>query len=223
VTSASSSCFGELATLEGNPVVNLLVIPPAARFASVALLASLAVAGCHGRSTTSASFTPSATATAPGLVKILEKSSSGPHVVLEVVIFGPERDIDLFAFEFAVKIGDPTLVRFVPQQTYTQTALTTADGQTIAIDMDGASERSLVQVHVTKEGGGAGNGISAAAALVIELTFEVQGARATTLTLVGQGADAPQALDSSRAAIAAVTFDPASAGVTGVTAGGGGY
>ena len=47
--------------------------------------------------------------------------------------------------------------------------------------------------------------------------------RARPLTSVGLGANAPQALDSHLAPIAAVTFDAESASVTGVTTGGGGY
>ena len=181
----------------------------------------LSLAGCHSSSSTSAQFTASVTAPAPGLVKIVPKSRSGSRLVADVVIFGPEAGLDLLAFRFGVKIGDTSIVRFAPQNNYTQTALVAGDGQAVAIDVDGVSDPSLVQVDVEKQGGGAGNGIDGASAIVIELSFDVQTSGATTLTLVGLGNDAPEALDSRRTAIAGVTFDAASASVRGVTTGGG--
>ena len=61
------------------------------------------------------------------------------------------------------------------------------------------------------------------APVVVQLSFDVQGSGQTTLTLAGSGANLPQALDSTGNPIAALTFDAASAGVTGVTTSGGGY
>jgi hypothetical protein len=192
--------------------------------AAAAAVLIVFTAGCHsGSSSTSAQFTPSATPPAPGLVKLVEKGRSGARVVVDVVIFGPEPALDLTAFRFGVKIGDSGLVKFVPQGSYTQNALVADAGQTIAIDVDGASDPSLVAVTVGKNGGGAGNGIAGDSAVVIELSFEVQGSGMTTLTLGGLGNTPPEAVDSTRARIPAVTFDAASAGVTGVTTGGGGY
>ena len=156
-----------------------------------------------------------------GLVKLQEKSRSGARVVVDAVFFGPEAALDLNAFKFGIRNGNPDLVRFVSQMTYVQTALIAGAGQTIATDVDGDSNPSLVQVDVEKLGGGAGNGVAGTSAVVIELTFDVRGSGTTTLTLVGLGADPPKAFDSAHASIPAVTFDAASATVRAVTTGGG--
>jgi hypothetical protein len=187
----------------------------------LALLASLA--GCSNDSTTSAQFTASSTAPAPGLVKLEQKARSGSRVIVDVLVYGPEPALDLFGFKFGIRIGDSGLVKLVPQPSYAQTALLADAGQTIAIDVDGSSDASLVQVVIAKEGGGAGNGIAAVSAVVLELSFDVQGSGATTLTLAGLGNELPQAVDSTRASIAAVSFDAAGASVRGVTTGGSGY
>jgi len=177
--------------------------------------------GCSNGSMTSAQFTESATPAAPGLVKLEERSRSGSRIVVDVVLFGPDEALDLNAFKFGIRNGNPDLVKFSPQPTYLQTALIADAGQTIAADVDGASNPSLVQVEVAKQGGGAGNGVAAASAVVVELTFDVRGSGATTLTLVGLGADPAQALDSHGGVIRAVTFDAAGATVRGVMTGGG--
>jgi hypothetical protein len=177
--------------------------------------------GCSSSTMTSGQFTASATPEAPGLVKLEERSRSGSRMVVDVVVFGPEATLDLNEFKFGIRIGNSNLVKLAAQATYTQTALIAAAGQTIATDVDGASDPSLVQVDVKKQGGGAGNGIAAASAVVIELTFDVRGSGTTTLALVGLGADQARAFDSLRAPIPAVTFDAASATVMAVTTGGG--
>jgi hypothetical protein len=193
------------------------------RLSALGAVLSLLLAGCSNNSTTSAQFTASMTAPAPGLVKLVEMSRAGSRVVVDAVLFGPDPGLDLFAFKFGVRIGDSSLVQLAPQSSYPQNALIAGDGQTIAIDVDGTSDPSLVQVVVTKQGGGAGNGVAGASAMVIELAFDVHGSGATTLTLVGLGNVPPRAIDSADAAIAAVTFDAASAAVRGVTTGGSGY
>jgi len=190
--------------------------------AAISVALTMILAGCGTDSTISAQFTPSATAPAPGLVKLVERSRSGSRVVVDVVLHGPEPDLDLFAFRFGIKIGNDNLVRLVPQSTYNQTALVAAGGQSIAIDVDAASDPSLVQVDVGKNGG-AGNAIVGPSAVVLEVSFDVQAAGTTTLTLVGLGGEPPRAVDSARASVAAVHFDAASATVTGVSSGGNGY
>jgi hypothetical protein len=192
-----------------------------ASLASIGLALTALLAGCRHNSSTSAQFTPSTTAPAPGLIKLVERTRSGSRVAVDVILFGPEPALDLFAFKFAIKIGDSDLVGLVAQSSHTQTALVSDAGQTILIDVDGTADPSLVQVDVEKQGGGAGNGFAAASAVVIELTFEVRGSGATSLTLTGVGNDPPQAVDSSRAPIGEVAFDGASATVRGVTTGGG--
>ena len=88
--------------------------------------------------------------------------------------------------------------------------------------MDG-SDPSVILVEVTKLGGGAGNGVGGASAIVIELPFMVDRAGTTGLTVVGQDNGGPEALDSQLTSIDAVTFDAANAAVTASTTGGGGY
>jgi hypothetical protein len=191
--------------------------------ASIGLLHSVLFSGCSSNPSTSAQFTASMTAPAPGLVKLVQRSRSGSRVVVDVVIYGPDPALDLFAFRFGVKVDDSALVKFAPQPDYSQNALAADAGQAIAIDVDGTTDPSTVQVVIGKQGGGAGNGIGASSAIVIELPFDVLGSGATTLTLIGLGADQPEAIDSTHAPIAAVRFDAASAGLRGVTTGGSGY
>jgi len=203
--------------------MNRLRHVPFALAASASLILALSLAGCGSKSTSvSARFTQSATAEAPGLVKLVQSGGSGQRLVLTALLIGPEPALDLNEFRFGIKIQDPTLVKFVPQASYMQTALVAGDGQTIAIDVDG-SDASLIQIDVRKLGGGTGNGVAAAAATVIQVSFDVQGSGSTTLNLTGLGATQPQALDSARNPIPAVVFDAANAGVVGVTTGGGGY
>ena len=189
---------------------------------SICVGAMVILAGCSNPSTLSAQFTPSLTAPAPGLVKLVERSRSGSRVVVDVLLYGPEPDLDLFAFEFGIRIGNDDLVRLVPQSTYDQTALVAGDGQSISINVDAASDPSLVQVDVGKSAG-AGNAIAVPAVVVLEVSFEVQAAGTTTLTLVGLGGEPPRAVNSADAIIAAVRFDAASATIMGVSSGGSGY
>jgi hypothetical protein len=203
--------------------MNRFLSPRLALLASILVAATAFAVGCSDNSQLEARFSPSATAAAPGLVKLVERSHSGTHVVVDAVLFGPEPNLDLMAFQFGIKISNTNVVRFVPQSTYTQTALIAGAGQTVAVAVDGASDPSLVQVTVEKDGGGAGNGVGGTSAIVIELTFEVQGSGSSTVTLSGIGGNPPKAVDSHIAQIGAVTFDVASANVMGVMTGGGGY
>ena len=199
--------------------------PPLLRFplvVSICVGVAVFLAGCSNNPSLSAQFTPSATAPAPGLVKLVERSRSGSRVLVDVLLYGPDPGLDLFAFEFGIMSGNDNLVRLVPQSTYNQTALVAGDGQSISINVDAASDPLLVQVDV-KKNGGAGNAVAAPSAVVIELSFDVQAAGTTRLTFVGLGGEPPRAVDSAGAPIAAVHFDAASASVTGVSSGGSGY
>lgn len=192
---------------------------------AIGLVLAVSLSGCGGSSKSSlgAQFTASATAAAPGLVKLVQKSRSGARVIVDVVIYGPDPGLDLYVFKFDVKIGDTSIVKFVPQASYMQSALTAGTGQTVAVTVDDSmADPSLVKCLIQKTGGGAGNGIASASAIVIELAFDAKMSGATTLTLVGEGANPPQAFDSTNAVIAGVTFDALSAGVKGVSTGGGG-
>ncbi|HEX5041884.1 MAG TPA: hypothetical protein VFV75_03205 [Candidatus Polarisedimenticolaceae bacterium] len=183
----------------------------------------LLLAGCNNDGTTSAQFAASATPPAPGLVKLAQSSVSGTQVQLNVLLNGPEPDLDLNAFRFAVKISDPSAVRFVPQSSYAQSALIAGEGQSIVIDVDGASDPSRVNVQMRKAGGGPGNGFTSPAAVVISLTFEVLGSGGAALSFAGVGAFPAEALDSRGTPIDAVHFDGAGASLAAVQTGGGGY
>jgi len=204
--------------------MNRFPFPRRATLFSFGVIVMLLSAACGGGSkSTAAQFSASTTAPAPGLVKLVPKANSGSRAIVDVLIFGPEPGLDLLGFRFGVKIGDTGLVRFVPQSDYLQNALVPDAGQTVAVNVDGASDPSIVVIEVDKNGGGAGNGFATASALVIELAFDVQGSGSTTLSLVGPGAGDPEAVNSRRDPIAAVTFDAASGAIRGVTTGGGGY
>lgn len=189
---------------------------------TAAALALLLVA-CGSSSSTSARFNPSTTPATPGLVKLVQKSHSGERVVVDAVLYGPEPNLDLFAYSFSIKIGNTGIAKLVPQMDYTQSALVAANGQTISVQVDAASDPTLVQVVVGKQGGGTGNGFASGSVVLVELVFQVNGSGQSSLDFMGQGGHPPQVLDHNLAPIAAVTFDPASAGVQGVTTGGGGY
>jgi hypothetical protein len=191
--------------------------------AMVGVLLALTVAGCsNSSSTTSAQFAGSSTPATPGVIKLVQSSVSGTRVVLDVLLFGPEPALDLYASRFGIRIADPSMVRFVPQATYVQSALVASDGQTIVIDVDG-SDPSLVVVETVKQGGGAGNGFTSPAAVVIELSFEILGTGGTTLSFTGVDGNPPQALDSARQPLQGVRFDTLGASIAAVRTGGGGY
>jgi len=182
----------------------------------------LIIAGCSNNPSISAQFRASATAPSPGLVKLVERSHSGSRVRVDVLLYGPEPGLDLFAFRFGIRIGNDTVATLVPQSAYNQTALVAGDGQVVSIDVDAASDPSLVQVDLGKTNG-AGNAIDGPSAVVLALSFDVQASGTSTLTLVGLDGGPPRAFDAAGASIAAVRFDAASASVMGVSSGGSGY
>ena len=185
--------------------------------------------GCHNddNSSLSASFMESGTATAPLLVKLVQKSVNNSQVVVQAVIYGPDTTLDMYTFAFDVKIADPTIVGFVAGSAVEGGALQAFAGQTIETIAElgtllaGGVDNSLVVVGVSKLGGGVGNGIAGTSAVVVALSFQVLKAGTTTLTLTGS--PTPQVLDSGGTPIGTITFDAASASMTGVSTGGGGY
>jgi hypothetical protein len=197
-------------------------IHPATVLALPALILVASLTACSDDTTTEARFSASNTPPAPGVVKLVQKSRSGSRVVIDVVIFGPEPGLDLFDFQFGIAIGNSDVLRFVTQQSYTQTALVAGAGQTIVTEVS-AADPSLVEFDVRKTGGGAGNGFATASAIVIEVAFDARTAGTSTLSFSEIRGHAPRALDSALAPIGDVRFDAQSATVTGVTTGGGGY
>ena len=187
--------------------------------------------GCGGNDSKSlgAMFAPSATPAAVHGIKIIQKSISGARLVVQVVVYGPDTTLDMYAFAFDVKIGDPTVVNFVPGTAVAGNALVPTVGQGVtAIASPDASDASHIVVGVTKTGGPPGNGVAGASAVIVELTFDVLKEGVTTLALSGSAgspSQPPSVLDSAAPpqAIAGFSFDAAAATVTGVSSGGGGY
>lgn len=198
---------------------------------SVAALALASLLGCSNddAKTLSVQFTPSATAATPRLVKIIQKSKSGGRLVVQVVIYGPDTTLDMYSFAFDVKIANPDVLRFVAGSDVAGGALVPFVGQTVDSIVGlgtlpgGGADPSTVVVGVSKLGGGVGNGISGASAVVVELTFDARAAGSTGLTLTGSGGNPARVLDSTGAVIGTINFDAASATVQAVSTGGGGY
>jgi hypothetical protein len=182
--------------------------------------------GCGGsdNASFSAQFTPSATAPAVDLVKLVQKSTSGGRIVVQAVIYGPDASLDMFSFAFDVKIGDPTVLKFVAGSAVEGNALTVSGGQTITVQAgpDQADPTHIV-VGVTKVGGGLGNGVGGSIAnpvSIVSLTFQPLKQGTSTLAIAA-GPTAPTVLDSDGDPIGAITFDTANGTVTAISTGGG--
>jgi hypothetical protein len=148
-------------------------------------------------------------------------------IVVQAVIYGPTTSQDIYSFAFDIGIGDPTVVKFVSGSAVAGDALQPSAGQDVQALADlgtlggGGVDNSRVVVGVSKTGGGVGNGVAGASAVVVELSFQVQKGGTTTLTLTGS--PSPQALDHGGSPIGSIAFDAASASVMGISTGGGGY
>ena len=195
------------------------------RIASIVAMAGAIVSlDCGGSdlSTPSltAEFSPSATATAAGRVKLVEAGRAGTRVVLNVVLYGPTASSDLDAFAFDLVIADTTVARFVPGTASAGNALLLSAGQ--SIDLYAQQSGGRVVVGIRKTGGGGGNGVSVAQATVVSLAFDVLRVGGTALTLAGSPTN-PQnptptaaAFDPSGNKIGSVEFDSAPATLSGV-------
>lgn len=177
--------------------------------------------GCGGsNSTFSAQFTTSTTATAVDLIKLVPGPRSGGRVVVQAVIYGPDTNLDMYSFAFDVKIGDPTVLRLLAGSAVAGNALTVSGGQSVTVQAGpDQSDPTHIVVGVTKVGGGAGNGVAGASAIIVSLTF--QALKQGTSTLAIAAAPAPAVLNRNGAAIGAITFDTANGTVTSVSTGGG--
>jgi len=194
---------------------------------AIVALTALSFLGCGGGGSgggggVGAQFTPSSTSSAKDLVKLIEKTKSGAQVVVQAVIYGPDVSLDLYTFAFDVTMGDTTVVKYVSASAKipaTGAALVAFAGQTLQViaQPDGSDPKHIV-VGVSKLGGGAGNGVATASAVVVEMTFQVLKAGTTTLTITGNPAatKAPEAIDHNGVAIAAVNFDSAPATIQGI-------
>jgi len=178
--------------------------------------------GSSKSATLGAQFSPSTTAATAGLVKLLPQAASGARVVVQAVIYGPTGALDMYSFNFDVKVGDTSVLKFVSGSAVAGGALTATGNQTIeATASPDVSDPTLIEVHVHKSGGGAGNGVAGSSAVIVELAFDalMQG----TSTLAIAGAPGPTVTDQNGAAIGTIIFDSASGSVTGISSGGGPY
>ena len=169
-----------------------------------------------------AGFIASVTPVTARLVKLQPLAASGKNVSVQAVIYGPDTTLDMYSFDFGVKIGNTSLLQFVPGSAVAGGALTAASGQTIVVtatpDM---SDPSIVDISVHKTGGGTGDNIPGASAVIVSLTFTANMAGSTTLAIAA--APTPTVEDSNGATIGTITFDTANGTVTGVSTGGGPY
>jgi hypothetical protein len=121
---------------------------------------------------------------------------------VQAVIYGPDVALDMFSFAFDVKIGDATVLKFVPNSAAAGDALQAFVGQSIddRRPSDGRSfrhRRRREQAWRRR-----GNGVANASAVIVTLTFQVQskGPRRSRLH-----APAPAVKDSTGATIGALT------------------
>jgi hypothetical protein len=157
----------------------------------------------------SGTFTASGTSASANQVRLRSGTPSGDLVSIEVAIGGPSVG-GLYAFAFDLVLSDPAVVEVqgitVPSS---GGALTAAAGQTLHAEAAKAGDR--IVVGVTKLGGGAGNAVSAAEAVVATLVLRVLQAGTTTVTFAGSSRPGdppgPVALDESGGVIAAVVYD----------------
>ena len=182
--------------------------------------------GCGGSNhyaTLSGQFTASATPVAVDLIKLVPQAASGARVVVQAVIYGPTTSLDMYSFAFDVKIGDPTVLKFVPNSAVAGNALIASAVQTIQFEAGpDLSDPSRIVVGVSKFGGGSGNGVAGASSIIVSLAFDVIKQGTSTLA-ISTAPHAPTVLDHNGLAIVAITFDPLNGFVTGISTGGGGY
>jgi len=181
--------------------------------------------GCGGNNDSAhlvGQFTASNTPSALHLVKLVPQSNNGTRVVVQAVVYGPDTALDMYTFAFDVKIGDTTVLGYVPNSAVAGNALQAFAGQSItAIAGPDAADPTHIVVSVSKLGGGLGNGVAGASAVALSLSFDVL--KEGTSTLAIAAAPAPSVLDSQGGAIGAITFDSANGTVTAISTGGGGY
>jgi hypothetical protein len=178
--------------------------------------------GSNNSSSFSASFTPSTTASAPNLIKIVPKGSASNKLVVDVILYGPTTSTDLNSFSFDVVIGDTAVLGPVPNSAMAGTALTVTAGQTIqALAAPDSSDPSHIVVGVSKVGPGVGNGVAGSSAVVVELSFGFLKAGVSNLSIATS--PAPVAIDHNGTVIGTISFDTAVGSASGVSTGGGGY
>jgi hypothetical protein len=158
-----------------------------------------------------AAFTGSGSASAPDFVR-LTGVAAGNTVVVSVKITGPTTSSDLYAFAFDLVIGNASVAQYVPGSVVAGAAL--VDGGQ-GVEALASQQGNRVVVGVTKLGDVSGNPIGAGEETVVSLTFRVLVAGSTTLSIQGTSGGSPVCLDSDLNVIGSITFDSASATLSG--------
>jgi len=162
-----------------------------------------------------AGFVASPAAPAADLVRIRGVGASGNVVTVDVAISGPTSSGDIYSFAFDLVLSDPTVASYVTGSARVGTALVPAGGQGSIVLVSQNGNRVIVAV--SKSEGGAGNAVGGSEEAIVRLDFLVLRAGTTDLTLAGQDPSSdPAALDSTGSVIPGVTFDQASARLTGI-------
>jgi hypothetical protein len=170
-----------------------------------------------------ADFVESGTASAADRVRLVDGSVSDDRVTIQVTIAGPTTSGDLYAFAFDLLISDPTVAAYVPGTATFGSALVLGAGQQQAVLVSQSGDRVVVGVSKIGGGAGSGNGIGASEESILSLTLRVLREGATDVTIVGSPGNPqnptpdPAALGSTGTLIGSVTFDPASATISGVS------
>jgi len=162
-----------------------------------------------------AQFQSSSTPPAADRVWLVGKESSADLITMSVAIGGATTSTDLYSFAFDLVLGDTSVAQYVSGSADIGSALTFEGGQAYSVLVSQAGDRVII--GVSKTGGGAGNGVSASEAAVVDLTFRVLKEGTTSIVLAGPpGEPGPVALDSSGAPIGSVLFDTSSAWIAGI-------
>ena len=154
------------------------------------------------------------TVAGPDIVRLRGGSVAGDTITVEVAIGGPTTGDDLYAFAFDLLLSDTTIVRFVDGSEVAGNVLVAGAGQ--SIDVQAKTQGDRVVVGITKLGGGAGNRVTAAEAVIVRLAFRgiAPGSSTIAIAPAGNGFPAPEALDSKGVRDPNVTFDLAPATIT---------
>ncbi len=185
-----------------------------------ALSLALLSAGCGGGGGDTPTTPPpvaglqaSGTAAAPDGVRMVEAARSGSTLDVAVALGGPSTSSDIFGFAFDLVIGNTSMLTFSGDDPVVGTVLDDSDPNcdTEVLAQQNPGDDRVV-VGVTKLGALCpGNGIGAGEPLIATFRFRVTGTGTSTLDFGG----VPEALDSQQNPIPSISFDGASATVTG--------
>jgi hypothetical protein len=163
--------------------------------------------GNDGGSAPTARFVASPTGAGPDRVRLVGAGASGDLMSVDVVIGGPTTSTDLYAFDFALNIGDLSVLEFVAGSAAVGDALSASGcaGGPTALASANNQDPSLIVVGVSKLGSCAGNAIAAGEPAIVRLTFRVLASGVSSLAI--STTRTPSAIDSSLDPIPSVSFD----------------